>query len=781
MSTPTPGQGEGLLSAGHDSSFDSFIDSNLILESHSPAPTPPPPTKTTREAAKERVAPLSALPSRLTTEGGGDQSGLNSSSGHEFVNFSHTSSSTVTTPTTSNSSSLHNLNFDFFDGHASGPGTSIPPHFSADAEAQQAGANGGIVSTFGNDAAMLSPTMNPTSASSHAFSWNAANSFLPMPMTHTLTRSVDDMGHSAGHHAAHHHQRSLSLRDVAPPSDAISIESLTALPFPSVKMEQDQNSVFATNFADNVPSPMTEDRSSPSSSAVSSSLFDQGSPRQEKKRRLASPSESLGSSHSAKSTKSASMARSSTSSGNGKKSSGSNRRSRASTMNSKVAAPATTSLGFSASSLIENIAASAPTMTEAPAASLDQMMAPPTASSPAQQHAQQTSFAAPHMTPATTMGGSEGMAHSHGTLDGSPADQSAASMQAKLGNKRPPPSASQVTESGQPFPIIDTSAKHSSLFVPPDTSGLTKREARLVKNRAAAFLSRQRKREQFEELEIKCKSLCRLVWRFWEIVSGPDHDVEFAEKYSQTRILPIVLGEEAEDVKEVLEMVVALKGGSVAPTEDGQLQGAVAAGISSANGKIIPNANTNATVTPPAHAQKAAAAAPAVGAVQMDTSDLALLRAELDESKKREIALRAELAQERSMRLDESYHRDMTKPFKGGKQGEALSLTISPKYDGNDEEEEEEDRGRLGEPAAPRRRGAARSSVRSGPPRTSERLQRQQSQLALTSATAAANGGQRKAAGAALMMVLFSFALFGLPSGQMSRVGGISRAGSTDE
>ncbi|KAG8983398.1 hypothetical protein FRB90_006063, partial [Tulasnella sp. 427] len=38
-------------------------------------------------------------------------------------------------------------------------------------------------------------------------------------------------------------------------------------------------------------------------------------------------------------------------------------------------------------------------------------------------------------------------------------------------------------------------------FVPPDVSGLNKREARLVKNRAAAFLSRQRKREEFEGLE----------------------------------------------------------------------------------------------------------------------------------------------------------------------------------------------------------------------------------------------------------------------------------------
>ena len=43
---------------------------------------------------------------------------------------------------------------------------------------------------------------------------------------------------------------------------------------------------------------------------------------------------------------------------------------------------------------------------------------------------------------------------------------------------------------------------HSKDFIPPDVSGLTKREARLVKNRAAAFLSRQRKREEFESMEV---------------------------------------------------------------------------------------------------------------------------------------------------------------------------------------------------------------------------------------------------------------------------------------
>ncbi|THG99519.1 hypothetical protein EW026_g2829 [Hermanssonia centrifuga] len=44
-------------------------------------------------------------------------------------------------------------------------------------------------------------------------------------------------------------------------------------------------------------------------------------------------------------------------------------------------------------------------------------------------------------------------------------------------------------------------------FVPPDVSGLSKREARLVKNRAAAFLSRQRKREEFENMELRVAEL----------------------------------------------------------------------------------------------------------------------------------------------------------------------------------------------------------------------------------------------------------------------------------
>lgn len=138
---------------------------------------------------------------------------------------------------------------------------------------------------------------------------------------------------------------------------------------------------------------------------------------------------------------------------------------------------------------------------------------------------------------------------------------------ASAGSRRPPPSASQVTEAGLPFPVIDTSAKHSSLFVPPDTSGLTKREARLVKNRAAAFLSRQRKREQFEELACKCRALARLSWLLW---SSLEHATEASPmavltQHGLDRVLSATpLGEqlpyESEELRATLQQVVTQQG-----------------------------------------------------------------------------------------------------------------------------------------------------------------------------------------------------------------------------
>ena len=138
------------------------------------------------------------------------------------------------------------------------------------------------------------------------------------------------------------------------------------------------------------------------------------------------------------------------------------------------------------------------------------------------------------------------------------------------GARRPPPSASQVTEAGQPFPVIDTSAKHSSLFIPPDTSGLTKREARLVKNRAAAFLSRQRKREQFEELSGKCRHLARLAWLLYESLldtaryapnnTNPAGVPSGAERVLSATPLGAQLRHESDDVRAVFQQLVSQQG-----------------------------------------------------------------------------------------------------------------------------------------------------------------------------------------------------------------------------
>ena len=67
-----------------------------------------------------------------------------------------------------------------------------------------------------------------------------------------------------------------------------------------------------------------------------------------------------------------------------------------------------------------------------------------------------------------------------------------------------PPAKKIHKRSASPAPAPTKKARgqvSSKDFVHPDVTGLNKREARLVKNRAAAFLSRQRKREEFENME----------------------------------------------------------------------------------------------------------------------------------------------------------------------------------------------------------------------------------------------------------------------------------------
>jgi len=67
------------------------------------------------------------------------------------------------------------------------------------------------------------------------------------------------------------------------------------------------------------------------------------------------------------------------------------------------------------------------------------------------------------------------------------------------------PSTSTPVPAKKPRPSGDRITTKD--FIPPDVSGLSKREARLVKNRAAAFLSRQRKREEFECMEVRVAEL----------------------------------------------------------------------------------------------------------------------------------------------------------------------------------------------------------------------------------------------------------------------------------
>ncbi|KAG6920203.1 hypothetical protein DXG01_004972 [Tephrocybe rancida] len=79
----------------------------------------------------------------------------------------------------------------------------------------------------------------------------------------------------------------------------------------------------------------------------------------------------------------------------------------------------------------------------------------------------------------------------------------AAAVAASVASKRSASPAPSLTKK----PRAAGERINSKDFIPPDVSGLSKREARLVKNRAAAFLSRQRKREEFELMEVRVAEL----------------------------------------------------------------------------------------------------------------------------------------------------------------------------------------------------------------------------------------------------------------------------------
>ncbi|XP_006461261.1 hypothetical protein AGABI2DRAFT_143213 [Agaricus bisporus var. bisporus H97] len=72
-------------------------------------------------------------------------------------------------------------------------------------------------------------------------------------------------------------------------------------------------------------------------------------------------------------------------------------------------------------------------------------------------------------------------------------------------------------------------------FIPPDVTGLTKREARLVKNRAAAFLSRQRKREEFESMEHRVTELENENARLLALTQAPEDSNHLASEVEQLK------------------------------------------------------------------------------------------------------------------------------------------------------------------------------------------------------------------------------------------------------
>lgn len=247
--------------------------------------------------------------------------------------------------------------------------------------------------------------------------------------------------------------------------------------------------------------------------------------------------------------------------------------------------------------------------------------------------------------------------------DGTNADASANSRRKPAQRaKRPPPSASQFTESGKPFPVVDTSATHSTLFVPPDVSGLTRREARLVKNRAAAFLSRQRKREQFEELEKQVGGMSRLVWKMWHAVAGTE------AKFSTlpTTALQQHLDGEGREVFDYLEQVLNAEGASIAPTEESIANAAAAvagqgnedntsstpaesesnapssgASPGSGSGSVSQKPASNASGTNKAHSA-------AAGQVASKEEEIAKLRSQLEIAKQHAATLHSALVEERT-------------------------------------------------------------------------------------------------------------------------------------
>ncbi|PWN29121.1 hypothetical protein BDZ90DRAFT_139436 [Jaminaea rosea] len=388
----------------------------------------------------------------------------------------------------------------------------------------------------------------------------------------------------------------------------------------------------------------------------------------------------------------------------------------------------------------------------------------------------------------------DGAAHSSAT-DGAASPERASSptsgRKPAAKSKKPPPSASQVTESGKPFPVIDTSATHSSLFIPPDTSGLTKREARLVKNRAAAFLSRQRKREQFEMLEKQCKSICRLTWKMWESIAGTEAGVD---RIDESAMAAILTGE-CPDVRDCLEQIINNKGASIAPTEESIANGT----HSTLSDSSRQNAESRSS---PAASTKSGGGAGSKrereegNSTSEQQTTIDQLRAQLQAAEQRESALQAALVEARAhvpppVPFGPAPYPGMAPPPHGMpsfgphepqdalyypwaahhpqqrifRDNSGLSLTVAPQMSAKDVDMASTptvEQGPLTEQAAAAAASSAPASMRVNPGPAPESSQSTSSASSSAAVAAPASASSKKTTGSmALMALLAGFALFG--------------------
>ncbi|OCB91988.1 hypothetical protein A7U60_g696 [Sanghuangporus baumii] len=135
--------------------------------------------------------------------------------------------------------------------------------------------------------------------------------------------------------------------------------------------------------------------------------------------------------------------------------------------------------------------------------------------------------------------------------------ESPVSTSSSTGTKRPSDetsASSSATSAKKPRAYVSLKD-----FVPPDVTGLSKREARLVKNRAAAFLSRQRKREEFELMEIRVAELERENARLREMADGASPAPTISTDSSELELLRMQLAASRQRESELVHRLEVLK------------------------------------------------------------------------------------------------------------------------------------------------------------------------------------------------------------------------------